>query len=59
MVLVNCSIAAAVSCRLLEVSSVRIERSWLPVAISALAIAMLSVLWRTCCTMRPRASLMV
>ena len=58
MVLVNCSMAAAVSCRLLEVCSVRAERSWLPWAISALAVAMLSVLWRTWCTMRPSAPLM-
>ncbi len=57
-VLVNCSMAAAVSCRLLEVCSVRTDRSWLPVAISALAMAMLSVLWRTCCTMPDSDSLM-
>ncbi|MNT98560.1 hypothetical protein D3C72_2411740 [compost metagenome] len=36
----------------------RADRSWLPVAISALAMAMLSVLWRTWCTMRPKALLM-
>ena len=33
------------------------DRSWLPVAISALAMAMLSVLWRTWCTTRPRKNL--
>ncbi len=55
-VLVNCSMAAAVSCRLLEVCSVRTDRSWLPVAISALAMAMLSVLRRTCCTTPESAS---
>ena len=44
---VNCSIDAAVCCRLLAVCSVRIDRSWLPVAISAEAVEMLSVLERT------------
>ena len=36
----------AACCRLLAVCSVRTLRSWLPVAISALAVAMLSVEWR-------------
>jgi hypothetical protein len=44
---VSCSIDAAVCCRLLAVDSVRRDRSWLPLAISALAVAMLSEL---CCT---------
>ncbi len=57
-VLVNSSMAAAVCCRLLEVDSVRADRSWLPVAICALATAMLSVVWRTSCTMRASESRM-
>ena len=36
----------------------RADRSWLPSAISALAVAILSVLWRTWSTMRDSASLM-
>jgi len=43
---VSCSIDDAVSCRLAAVCSVRTDRSWLPVAISALAVAMLSADWR-------------
>ena len=42
-VLVSCSMLAAVSSRLLTVCSVRELRSWLPIAISVLAVPMLSV----------------
>ena len=45
--LVSCVIDEAVSCRLPAACSVRWDRSWLPVAISALALAMLPAAWRT------------
>ncbi len=44
--LLSCSIELAACCRLLAVCSVRWLKSRLPVAISALAVEMLSVAWR-------------
>ncbi len=58
-VLVNCSIDAAVSARLLACSSVRADRSRLPLAISVEALAMCSVPVRTSVTMPDRPSFMV
>ena len=51
---VNCASEATASCAWLAVCSVRADRSWLPVAISALAVAMLLLASRTCETMAPR-----
>jgi len=48
----------AVCCRLEAVASVRWLRSWLPVAISLLAVEMLSALCRTSPTRLRRASVM-
>ncbi len=60
---VSCIIDEAACCSCDAVSSVRTLRSWLPVAISALAVLMLSLdecTWATvermACTMRPRPS---
>jgi len=47
---VRCSMLCAVCARLLAVASVRADRSWLPLAISALAVVMLSTALRTCCS---------
>ncbi len=55
-VLVSCSIELAVCCRLLAASSVRCERSTLPLAISVDAVWMPSVASRTWLTMRARLS---
>ena len=49
-VAVSSSMLCAVSARLLAVCSVRPDRSWLPLAISALAVVMLSTAVRTCCS---------
>jgi hypothetical protein len=46
-VLVSSSMLAAVSSRLLAACSVRLDRSWLPAAISCDATLMLSVALRT------------
>ena len=56
---VSCSMELAVCCRLLAVCSVRALRSWLPLAISALAVPMFSPLARTCATRPPRKSRML
>ena len=53
-VAVSCESAATASCALLAVCSVRPDRSWLPVAISWLAVAMLLLASRTCATIAPR-----
>ena len=57
-VLVSCSIDAAVCCRFDDCSSVRCERSALPVAICADPVAMLSELCRTWPTIAARLSRM-
>jgi len=54
----SCSIDAAVCCRLLAVCSVRVLRSWLPSAISRLAVRMLKAVPRTCPTSVFRACCM-
>ena len=56
---VRLSMLDAVDAKLLEVCSVRWAKSLLPEAISLLAVAMLSVLWRTCATMVPKERFMV
>ena len=56
--LVSWSIDEAACCRLKPVCSVRAERSWLPVAISALAVLMLSDECRICPTISESASCM-
>jgi len=62
---VSCSIDEAVCCRLEAVCSVRLLRSWLPAAISVLAVVMLSVERRTSitrpcrrCRISPMAAIM-
>ena len=49
-VAVSSSMLCAVPARLLAADSVRPDRSWLPLAISALAVVMLSTAMRTCCS---------
>ena len=59
-VAVSSSMLLAVSCRLLAVCSVRWLRSWLPLAISLLAVCMPCAASRTVCTamaVRPSTSL--
>jgi len=51
-VAVICSMLCAVDCRLLAVCSVRALRSWLPLAISTLALVMPSTAERTCSSRR-------
>ncbi|MOA01634.1 hypothetical protein D3C78_1210540 [compost metagenome] len=51
---VSCDSEATVSCRLLAVCSVRADRSWLPEAISWLAVAILPLASRTWRTIAPR-----
>ena len=52
----SCSIVAAVSCNALACSSVRLDRSRLPVAICDDAVATLSLLPRTAATVRDKLS---
>ena len=55
---VSCVSEDTVSCTFAAVCSVRLERSWLPEAISWLAVAMLSLESRTCATIEPSPACM-